>query len=330
MRQKRADSGGTPFCVKPELVEGCSMSTGRGSGGLCNFCGIQAIRSGSGGYKYMDPNLAALIAQQMEDFCPKARIEFAMHGEPLMHPNYISIFTKFRSHLPNTQLQVTTNGDILRGKMQQRVEKIFNAGINFILMDTYYPKDRRDSLRKEAFSLKNIEVVDYYEDWALDDFSPYANHGNKIQRTILLMDDILIRDQEEHTRIVKSHAGSNPLIQIDQPIQRSCARPFREMTITWNGNVTLCCDDWKSEYVIANISDLSMEEIWKHPKYEAARARLHFRERGFGPCAKCDAPGAPRFGLLPLYDPPTEKDVQITEETFKYKEPLWHETNNSN
>lgn len=325
-KQKRPDEGGKPWCIQPELVEGCSMRYGFGHGGLCHFCGLQAIRSGPGNYKYMTVPTAMMIARDCADFCPKARIEFAMRGEPLMNPNHLKIFDVFRQHLPKTQMMVTTNGDTLRGKMEERAENIFAAGINFILLDTYYPEERRRTLIDEAYSLdKTIKIVDYFQEWMPLGESPYHNHGNKIQRTIVLMDDLAARDKEHSSRLVKTHAGANPSKPIDEsfPLKRNCGRPFREMTITWNGNVTLCCDDWKKEYIIANIDLFHLEDIWAMPSFEAARRILLAKDRSFGPCQSCDAPSAPRTGLLPDYEPPTEDDYKIVEKVFEPKKPIW-------
>lgn len=323
-RQFRADEGGRPWVVQPELVTGCSMRYGKGSGGLCHFCGLNAIRSGPGMYEYMSPATAERIAEQMAEFCPKARVEFAMRGEPLIHPAAVGIIAMFRETLPKTSLMLTTNGDTLRGRMQERVENLFRAGLNLLLLDTYYPKYRRDALREEALNLKDIRVVDFYEDWAGEGKSPYSNHS-KAERLLVIMDDLAERDGEHSSRQVKSHAGSNPTKDVSTgfPLRRNCGRPFRELVIHANGNVPLCCDDWKQEYVIGNVNEMDFQQIWNHPRFEAARARLFQKDRAFGPCAKCDAPMAPRTGLLPVYEPPTEEEIKLTMTTFQAKLPIW-------
>jgi radical SAM protein with 4Fe4S-binding SPASM domain len=313
-RQIRADKGGKPWCIKPELVEGCNRS--------CSFCGINAIREKPGIYKYMTICTIEIIAKECSTFCPTARYEFAGKGEPLMHPQYLEMLKIFRSYLQSAQIMLTTNGDILRGKMQEKTELLFENGVNFILMDTYYPEPARTNLRKEAHNLENIKVVDYFEDWAPVGESPYYNHRNKIQKTIVLLDDLAARDGEYGTRMLKTHAGSNPTKQINEPLMKKCSRPFREMQISWNGDITLCCDDWRKEFLIGNVHNNSIENIWKHPRLEAARARLNQKDRNFGPCQYCDAPSQ-RAGLLPIYEEPTQEQIKLTEKIFKPKRPLW-------
>jgi radical SAM protein with 4Fe4S-binding SPASM domain len=321
-KQLRADAGGTPWVIQPELVTGCSWKYGSGSGGLCHFCGLNAIRQGPGQYEYMSLEIVEKIAVGMIDFCPNARVEFAMRGEPLIHPKAVEIISMFRKCLPKGSLMLTTNGDTLRGHMQERVEKLFHAGLNLLLLDTYYPKERRDALRAEAFALSNIKVVDFFDEWAGHGMSPYARQ-HYATNLIVLMDDLAVRDGEHSSRQVKTHAGSNPTKSIPEPLHRNCGRPFRELVVHSNGNVPLCCDDWKQEFVIANVLTSSLQEIWTSPRFEAARARLMQKDRAWGPCAPCDAPMAPRTGLLPRYDPPTAEQIALTESTFIPKEALW-------
>jgi radical SAM protein with 4Fe4S-binding SPASM domain len=302
MRQLRADEGGRPWVVQPELVTGCSMSHGKGLGGLCHFCGIQAIRSGPGHYQYMSMEIAERVASQIAEFCPHCRVEFALRGEPLIHPGHLEIISLFRLIAPKTSLMLTTNGDVLRGKMQNRLEKIFDAGLNLLLLDTYYPEPRRTQLRDEAFALKDMTVIDFFEQWAGHGLSPYSNHA-KDHRLVVVMDDLEAMDKKHSSRLVKTHAGSNPTKDhtIGFPLPWSCGRPFRELIVHADGKVPLCCDDWKQEFIIGDVMTSTFEELWKHPKMEAARLRLYNKDRSVGICSKCDAPPAPRFGLLPYY-----------------------------
>lgn len=316
-KQPRADAGGQPWCIQPEMTEGCSR--------ICSFCGLQAIRDKPGNFKFMSVALAAKIAEECSTFCPKARVEFAMRGEPLMNPQADEIVATFRRFMPKAQLMITTNGDTMKNRMQGRLEKLFAAGLNFVLLDTYYPG--RDEQRAEVATLNDITVFDYYDDWAPQGISPYHNHGTKLQRTVVLMDDLLARDGEHPSRVVKSHAGSNPnAVMPTEPLKRNCGRPFREMTIAWNGDFTLCCDDWRKQYIIGNVNTDLLRDLWKHPRLEAARARLMQKDRSFGPCIQCDAPAAPRTGLLPVYAPPTAEQIALTEEITAQSAgivPLW-------
>jgi radical SAM protein with 4Fe4S-binding SPASM domain len=300
-----------PWSVQVELAEGCSRT--------CPFCGINGIREKPGNYKFMEIYIARMLAKQCAEFCPDSRYEFAMHGEPTMNPNHLKIFNIFRQHLPKTQLQLTTNGvRFLNAKIaQENVEAIFTAGIDFIILDTYYPE--RDKLREIAYSLKGISIVDYYEEMAPAGQSPWYNHRRKLNNTVILMDDLLSRNGEVRSRVIYNHAGNaNPKIAppVDKPLKKTCTMPFREIAVRWDGTVALCCHDWKGEYPISNIHHEHLEDIWNHQRFEAARTFLQNKKRIFNPCSRCDVDAGARSGLLPKYPEPTKEDAEIVYETI--------------
>lgn len=302
-----------PWSVQIELAEGCSR--------ICPFCGINGIREKPGNYNFMTIETADTLAKQCARFCPESRYEFAMHGEPTMNPHYLEMFGIFRTHLPNAQLQLTTNGVKFRKSvdhMRVRVEEIFDFGIDFIILDTYWPE--RDTLRKYAFQLKDegYDVVDFYEELVPNGESPWYNHHRKWQNRIVLMDDLLKRDGEVRSRVIYNHAGNAAMKPpLDEPLHKTCTMPFRELSFRWDGSVALCCHDWKGEYKISNIHDDNIEDIWNHKRFEAARTFLQNKMRAFNPCVYCDVDSGARAGLLPKYEYPTKDDALIVLETIE-------------
>ncbi len=310
MKNGMQERGDPPWAFQVELTEGCSR--------ICGFCGINAIRQKPGNYKFLHEDLAAKIATGIAALNPTGRIEFAMHGEPLMNPNFERIFSIFRVLLPHANMMVTTNGVRFMKDMASGLDRVFAAGIDFVMLDTYYPE--RDALRAAAFALdkSRFTVRDFYDELAPAGWSPYSNHRRKHQRLVVLMDDIGARDGEHATRKLHNHAGANPLGNvIREPLAKTCTKPFREMSITWNGEVRLCCEDWTGGYVCGNAAEAPLAEIWRGAQFEAARAMLQAKRRDFGACATCDAGSGMRVGLLPKYDPPTEFDLRVVRESSR-------------
>lgn len=301
--QKRGDA---PWCFQVELTEGCSR--------ICGFCGINNIRSKPGDYRLLHEDLAGKLAYDISQLNPTARIEFAMHGEPLMNPNYERIFAIFRCLLPKANMMVTTNGVRFLKKMQTALERVFAAGIDYVVLDTYYPE--RDLLRAEAAKLTGITVRDFYDELAPQGWSPWANHRRKVQRFVCLMDDIGARNGEHAARKLHNHAGGNPQLPVPtEPLAKTCTKPFREMSICWNGEVRLCCEDWVGDYVCGNGAEQTLAEIWASPQFEAARTMLQNKRRDFGACKLCDASSGMRVGLLPKYGPVTPVDLEVVRAT---------------
>jgi len=65
-----------------------------------------------------------------------------------------------------------------------------------------------------------------------------------------------------------------------------CERLLTDIGIRWNGDVVPCCFDITSSYVIGNIMESSIDELWHNARYEKLRASI--REREYLPlCQDC-------------------------------------------
>lgn len=300
-----------PWSVQVELTEGCSR--------ICTFCGLNGIRTGPGNYKFMSLLTAEKAAVGLSKLCPMARIEFAMHGEPLMHPQHAEVLSLFRARLPKTQIMVTTNGANMRKDMQKSLERLYSVGVDFVVLDTYYPE--RDILLENAKTLHDITIWDFYDDCVPKGWSPYQNHKRKYQRLLILMDDIGKRDGEVVSRTIMNHAGNMK----DKPIPeaalvKTCTNPFRELSICYNGDVNVCCMDWSHEAVMGNVMKQQLEAIWYGDKFEAFRTALQNKDRRMSPCIRCDKNSGTRAGLLPKYPAITIKEIDIIRNTL-YENP---------
>jgi molybdenum cofactor biosynthesis enzyme MoaA len=241
---------------------------------------------------------------------PKIRIDFAGHGEPLLNPNHLEIFSRFREFAPRSQLLVTTNGATLRKRMARRLDELFGSGIDLIILDTYEPERR--ALQAEAESLRGrFNVVDYYRDCLPAKWSPWANHNGKVSRTVVIMDDLARRSGESKTRVMDNRGGNRPTAKPVGPFPRKCTMPFRTMVVTWEGKAIICCMDWKQLLVAGDVVNEGAEAVWRGPVLEAARAMLYSKNRSFLPCARCDKGAGPRVGLLPKYPKPTPRQIDL-------------------
>ena len=262
----------------------------------------------------MTPEIATQLADQCAEFIPTVRYEFAMHGEPTLNPNYLEIFKIFRDRLPKAQMQLTTNGvRMRRGAMQEVVRSILDSGIDFIILDTYEPE--RTELIADALKLEDVKVIDYYAQPKGSDVSPWHNHHRSLNNTVIIMDDISLHNGEKKNRVIYNHAGNALGVPIpDKPLEKRCTLPFREITVTWDGSVNICCMDFASELKLGNITERSLKEIWFGPEFMAVRAFLYNKNRGFTPCSRCNYGGGARVGLLAPHEEPSEEQKKLVRE----------------
>ena len=280
-----------PNCVQIEAVEGCPLA--------CWFCALQVLRdngadrdtqthgSGSSPYKFLTLENAELIAQSIALEGWRSSIVFAMHGEPTMHKQLPELIAIFRKHLPKNGLSITSNGAGLVTDTVAKIEALFAAGLNVLMFDDYEHADYVSRIRPMLDSV-SIPWFEFPKD--KEKFDRQKRHG----KHIMLLECITHGNVNFHK--ITNQGGNSGSKK--EAVPRRCAKPFREMSIRWDGNVAVCCDDWPGTYKLGNVLDIGVEAVWNHERMDAARRRLYLKQRDFGPCRGCNVKTF-RDGLLP-------------------------------
>ena len=297
-----------PFAVQMEPCQGCNLS--------CGFCGINAVGYGKKqkGVDLMDPVIAESVAQQVSALGWSPRVEFAVHGEPTLHPDLPSLVRPFQRHYT----LVTSNGGGLLLDTPRKVKELFDAGLNTLALDDY------GTNRMSERFLQNIghdadaspfDVFFYPQDKTASPHTRY--HGQRI----IIIKDLTEANAGTHSYVHNSSGDAAPL---DRSMNTArCAKPFREITVRWDGNVSICCESWAGEFRVGNVMTDGLDAIWQHPRMQAARKALYNRRRDLIPtCDGCSARSY-RVGLLPDkkgkadLPMPTYDDLVLIEEAYE-------------
>lgn len=280
-----------PNSIQVEATEGCNLR--------CVFCGLNGIRGENVRTtdRFMKLETAIRLARSIKEAGWKSRIEFAMHGEPTLNPLLPMFFTVFRTYLPQHQLMLTTNGVPLQKHPQgfiNATRALFDAGLNVLALDDY----RGLKVAPFARDFGKLEGIPVYEYPDEREGNPHVRRkpGTRI---ITIIRDISIAKDGTHARLSNHTGAAAPLN--DRGAGKRCTMPFRELSVRWDGNVAICCDDWRGIYKVGNVNQLSVEQIWHSSEMYAARKKLLRGERTFGPCKGCDNIST-RPGLLPDYN----------------------------
>lgn len=277
-----------PFAIQVELMLGCNLN--------CEFCGIRGIGFGSGanGYYEMPLEVALKTAKAIAEAHWTSRIEFARRGEPTLNANLFPIISVFRNQLPNNSLMMTTNGGGLLTSPQKYIEDLFFSGLNVLAIEEYehalISKKIKERLDMDKLAALGIEVF-YY---------PNNKRGNPHRRRkpdekhLVFVADITRTSDGTHS-VITNHGGyAGPLKEFSKP----CAKPFRELSIDWNGSISHCCIAWAGEMICGNVLQRPLIEIWNNERFTAIRRKLLHGQRDFSTCLGCDHPSY-RIGLLP-------------------------------
>jgi len=284
-----------PNSIQIELVEGCNLA--------CSFCGIQQIReNGADGpswthgknskpYEFMTKETLYSIINTIKSSGWNPRFEFAMHGEPTMHPEYKEFISIMRTNFPKASIMMTSNGGGLLGDVSNKVNELMDAGLNILFLDNYERIKIVDKIKANYNGPH--KVVSYPAD---PEGNPHKRRKPN-EKLVVVGDDLTIATSGTHAQ-VSNHAGSSFPLNLTQQDKR-CAKPFRELSIRWDGNVALCCNDWTGIYKCGNIKDYAkIDDLWNNDAFHSARVKLYHGQRDFGACNGCDNTTI-RNGLLP-------------------------------
>jgi radical SAM protein with 4Fe4S-binding SPASM domain len=121
-------------------------------------------------------------------------------------------------------------------------------------------------------------------------------HRPRHDHVVVVCEDITEATTGSHSALC-NHCGAAAPFDF-QANGKQCAKPFRELAIRWDGNVALCCNDFRGEYRCGNVLERPLDTIWQSAPFRVARMKLYHGERDFVPCWGCNAMSK-MVGLLP-------------------------------
>lgn len=295
-----------PFSVQIEFTEGCNLG--------CSFCGLQGVKkNGKGPFIHMEQDTLSRILSEIKRVEWNVRFIVAMHGEPTLNPNFLQMLSQIRQEFPKSIISIMTNGYwiVRQPDMISAIQQIKNTGLNDLILDSY--SDDGDAVKIDTY------LQSHENDFELEHLNEkgVTLYGKDYRRFRILVNPP-IQENTQSNRHLCNHCGAAAPLDHSCDNKR-CARPFREIAFRHDGSVAICCNDFRGEYPIGNVLNISIDDIWYSPKMESARKFLYNKDRSFKPCYGCNAIST-RVGLLPdklgkeTVDTPTDNDRKIVTE----------------
>lgn len=204
----------------------------------------------------MDGALFLSIVRQLRELDYRGGISYHFYNEPLLSPDLERFTALTREHLPESRIQIYTNGTLLD---EPKLRRLVAAGVDKFtvtkhhgtkqyVFDDVYP-------RLEPSLQERIKFQTYRDIY-------YTNRGG------------LVRAGDPRRA---------------PPLDLPCFVPSSVMVITVNGNVLPCYEDYEELNVMGNLRERSLKEIWWSEKYRRFREDLKEKRRSLHPvCRTCN------------------------------------------
>jgi radical SAM protein with 4Fe4S-binding SPASM domain len=244
---------------------------------------------------FMDFDLYKKIVDESRDFI--FEINLAHRGESLMHPQLIEAIAYAKKNRIFARLH--TNGSLLTKDISRKIirTKLDRLSFSFDGYDKEtYEKIRKGGnfdktlenivhfleIKKEAHSKKPItalEVINFNQKHKEESLEAKKRFHSQFKN--LPLNKIVFKEMHNWAgQIEKERLGKKYTV---------CPFPWNALIIYWDGAVLPCTQDFFGEFIVGNVKDSSLKEIWNGDKMRHLRKKLaEGNIEELNACSQCD------------------------------------------
>lgn len=217
----------------------------------CAYCPNYSIQRPAG---YMEEDLFYKIIDELAGIKFSGRFSPHFYGEPLLDKRIVTFITYTRNKLPNAFIKLFTNGDFLTYEL---FLKLLNAGV-------------------DVFRI------------AQHDEQPSATMMNTLQK----MDK---RTMDKHVEYIKYFDNDTllmnrgGLIEVKHDVKMKYCDYVSGITIDYEGNMLLCCQDYMSKYKFGNLKTERIMAVWNKDNYKSLRDKIKCGIWSLDICKTCNS-----------------------------------------
>ncbi len=230
---------------------------------------------------YMDIELFRKIIQEIDRF-GTSNLMFVKQGEPLLHPQVIEFFSILRSAKNRQNVLWVSNGttltqDHIDALIEYEIDEL-NLSIDSLQPEIYFQikgfgldkvlrgiERLQESKKRNKSELPRLSVNMVVRKDNVHELITAREYFKKqgIQHTVQ-------RYNETFTDI---DLGTTKwtLKEETMPPRYPCAHVFTNFVINYDGSVSLCCADWNSDFLVGDLYQKSIYDIWNGEKYRRIR-----------------------------------------------------------
>ena len=233
----------------------------------CSFCPRSAANF-IDKKEFITNTLHEKLCIELKELNYKGTIRYSGFVEPMLDKNIFNLINMVRNYLPESNIEMVTNGDPLNLK---RLKKLFENGLNKILISAYDGKEESDKLEDLCIQA-NLTEKQYIVRHRY--YSEDQDFGITLSNRSGLMTDAEFK-----------------IDALKEPLKKPCYIPSYTFFLDYQGDVLMCPHDWGKKVILGDLNREKLKDIWFSKKFMGIRKMLNKSNRNFKPCNVCDVEG---------------------------------------
>ena len=233
----------------------------------CSFCPRSAPQF-EDKKEFISNLLHEKLCSELKEFNYKGTIRYSGFVEPLLDKNIFKLINMTRKYLPQSNIEMVTNGDPLN---LERLNKLFINGLNRILISAYDGKIEAQKLEDLCLEA-NLNAQQYIVRHRY--YSKEKDFGITLSNRSGLMEEAEFKIES-----------------LKEPLKKPCYIPAYTFFLDYQGDVLMCPHDWGKKLILGNLNQNKLLDIWFSKKSMSIRKMLNNSNRNFSPCNICDVDG---------------------------------------
>ena len=233
----------------------------------CSFCPRSATNF-IDKKEFITNTLHEKLCLELKELNYRGTIRYSGFVEPMLDKNIFNLINMARNYLPESNIEMVTNGDPLNLK---RLKRLFESGLNKILISAYDGKEESEKL-EELCIQANLTKKQYIVRHRY--YSEEKDFGITLSNRSGLMTDAEFK-----------------IDALKEPLKKPCYIPSYTFFLDYQGDVLMCPHDWGKKVILGDLNKEKLKDIWFSKKFMGIRKMLNKSNRNFKPCNVCDVEG---------------------------------------
>ncbi len=249
----------------------------------CIFCPYKEVSNELPQGK-MEDGLYNKIIDECSSYFGVERILPYLMNEPLMDSGIVEKINYAKEKNPNACIHILTNGSILTDGLSKR---LIGSRLDWIGFSVHgIRKDTYENSMKGLLLERTLSNICRFIELA-----KVSRNSEFIMITFFRYGGLSLEEKEEAIDFWKRR-GIQRISYFDGPISRAgnvgeiphpkhnavkgCRSIWRDemIHILYNGDVVLCCMDWRRQVILGNVGNESIYDIWNGPGYRQIRGMV--------------------------------------------------------